>query len=86
MQTEGSTVWHHAPPGQDIPSLPVNSLYHHLPPHGQHITFSPAQAAHGAFAGIYPSGHTITAPSTLLQQSQAMTGAVETVGPLPGAY
>lgn len=84
LQTEGSAVWIHAP-GQDVSSLQVNSLYN-LPPQGQHVTFSPGQAGHGAFPGIYPPGHTLTAPSTLLQQSQAIAGAVDSIGPPSGAY
>ena len=67
-----------------MPSLQVNSLYN-LPPQG-HIAFSPQQSGHGAFAGIFPPGHAMTAPSTLLQQSQAVAGAVETIGPPSGAY
>lgn len=50
------------------------------------MTFSPAQAGHGAFSGIYRPGHTITAPSNLLHQSQLVAGGVETRGPPPGAY
>lgn len=84
LQTEGSAVWIHAA-GQDLPSLPVNSLYN-LPPQG-HIAFSPSQSGHGAFAGMFPPGHAMTAPSTLLQQSQAVAGAtIETIGPPSGAY
>uniref|UniRef100_A0A2N9HYE9 GBF-interacting protein 1 N-terminal domain-containing protein n=1 Tax=Fagus sylvatica TaxID=28930 RepID=A0A2N9HYE9_FAGSY len=79
--SEGSTVWI---PGQDISNLPVNSLYN-FPPHGQHMAFSPAQAGHGAFTGLY-AGQTLAAPSTLLQQSQAMAGAVETVAPPSGVF
>ncbi|XP_015900960.2 GBF-interacting protein 1-like [Ziziphus jujuba] len=82
--TEGSGVWIHAP-GQDMPSLQVNSLYN-LPPQGQHLTFSPGQAGHGTFPGIYQPGHAMTAPSALLQQSQAVAGAVEAIGPPSGTY
>lgn len=82
LQTEGSAVWIHAA-GQDIPSLQVNSLYNI--PQG-HIAFTPPQSGHGAFAGIFPPGHAMTAPSTLLQQSQAVAGAIETIGPPSGAY
>lgn len=83
MQTEGSAVWIHAA-GQDMPSLQVNSLYN-LPPQG-HITFSPQQSGHGTFTGMFPPGHAMTTPSTLLQQSQAMAGAIDTIGPPSGAY
>ncbi|KAF5461222.1 hypothetical protein F2P56_021039 [Juglans regia] len=71
-------------PSQDISSLPVNSSYN-FSPHGQHMSFSPAQASHGAFTGIY-AGQTLTASSTLLQQSQALAGAVETGGPPSGVF
>ncbi|XP_014504993.1 GBF-interacting protein 1-like [Vigna radiata var. radiata] len=82
--SEGSAVWIPAP-GQDISSLQVNSLYN-LTPQGQHLTFPPTQAAHGAFAGIYQAGQAVASPSTLLQQSQAVAGPVETVGPPSGSY
>ncbi|XP_020225023.1 GBF-interacting protein 1-like [Cajanus cajan] len=82
--SEGSAVWIPAP-GQDLSSLQVNSLYN-LAPQGQHLTFPPTQAAHGAFAGIYQAGQTVATPSTLLQQSQAVAGPVETVGPPSGSY
>ncbi|KAK6230057.1 hypothetical protein QUC31_001575 [Theobroma cacao] len=84
---EGSALWMPAP-GQDLSNLQVNSLYN-LSLHGQQVPFSPAQAGHGAFAGLYQSPQTMAAPSnvnTLLQQSQAMAAAVETVGPPTGAY
>ncbi|XP_038686359.1 GBF-interacting protein 1-like isoform X3 [Tripterygium wilfordii] len=83
---EGSGVWIHAP-SQDISSLQVNPLYS-LPQNGQ-IAFSPAQASHSTFAGIYQPSLTMTAPSTvnpLLQPSQAVAATVEPVGPAPGAY
>lgn len=84
LQSEGSAVWIPAP-GQDMSSLQVNSLYN-LGPQGQHLTFPPTQAAQGAFAGMYQAGQTIASPSTLLQQSQAVAGPVETVGPPSGSY
>lgn len=49
------------------------------------MSFSPAQASHGAFNGIY-AGQTLAASSTLLQQSQALAGAVETAGPPSGVF
>ena len=55
-------------------------------PQGQHLSFPPTQASHGAFAGIYPPGQTVASASTLLQQSQAVAGTVETVGLPSGAY
>ncbi|KAG6685975.1 hypothetical protein I3842_12G138800 [Carya illinoinensis] len=79
--SEVSAVWI---PSQDISSLPVNSSYN-FSPHGQHMSFSPAQASHGAFNGIY-AGQTLAASSTLLQQSQALAGAVETAGPPSGVF
>ncbi|KAG2678286.1 hypothetical protein I3760_12G137000 [Carya illinoinensis] len=79
--SEVSAVWI---PSQDISSLPVNSSYN-FSPHGQHMSFSPAQASHGAFNGIY-AGQTLAASSTLLQQSQALAGAVETGGPPSGVF
>ncbi|GAU28284.1 hypothetical protein TSUD_256120 [Trifolium subterraneum] len=82
--SEGSAVWIHAP-GQDISSLQLNSLYN-LTPQGQHLNFPQTQAAHGVFPGIYQQGQTVASPSTLLQQSPAVAGPVETVGPPPGSY
>ncbi|KAI4307839.1 hypothetical protein L6164_030976 [Bauhinia variegata] len=82
--SEGSAVWMPAP-GQDISSLHVNSLYN-LTPQGQQLTFPPTQAGYGAFASIYQPGQSIASPSTLLQQSQAVAGNVETIGPSSGAY
>ncbi|XP_061337604.1 GBF-interacting protein 1-like isoform X2 [Gastrolobium bilobum] len=82
--SEGSAVRITAP-GQDISSLQVNSLYN-LTPQGQHLTLPPTQATHGAFAGIYQPGQTVASPSTLLQQSQAVAGPVETIGPPSGSY
>lgn len=84
LQSEGSAVWIHAP-GQDISGLQLNSLYN-LAPQGQHLTFPQTQAAHGAFPGIYQPGQTVASPSTLLQQSQAVAGPIETVGLPPGSY
>lgn len=59
---------------------------YNLTPQGQHLTFPLAQASHGAFAGIYQPAQTVASPSTLLQQSQAVAGLVETVGPPAGSY
>ncbi|XP_022735323.1 GBF-interacting protein 1-like [Durio zibethinus] len=84
---EGSALWMHAP-GQDLSNLQVNSLYN-LSLHGQQVPFSPVQAGHGSFAGLYQPPQTMAAPSnvnTLLQHSQAMAAAVETVAPLTSAY
>lgn len=73
-------------PGRDIAAS-----FYNLPLHGPHVAFSPAQAGHGAFAGLYHPAQTMTAPSTvhpLMQQSQGMTGSAEMVGPPPpsGSY
>lgn len=59
---------------QDISSLQVNSMYS-LTPQG-HLTCSQIQNGHGAFAGIYQPGQAVASPPTLLQQSQAVAGAV----------
>ncbi|KAM5582679.1 hypothetical protein ABKV19_002887 [Rosa sericea] len=75
--TEGSTVWIHTP-GQDISSL------YNLP-QGQRFAFSPVHAGHGAMTGLYPPGQTMASP-TYLQQSQAVAGVAETIGPPPAAY
>ncbi|KAK7276984.1 hypothetical protein RIF29_18133 [Crotalaria pallida] len=82
--SEGSAVWIPAP-SQDVSSMQVNSLYN-LTPQGQHLTFPPTQAGHGAFSGIYPPGPAVASPSTLLQQSQAVAGPVENVGRPSGSY
>uniref|UniRef100_A0A6N2KI08 GBF-interacting protein 1 N-terminal domain-containing protein n=1 Tax=Salix viminalis TaxID=40686 RepID=A0A6N2KI08_SALVM len=76
------------PPGQDLSSLQLSSLYH-LHPQGQHLTFSPPQAGHGTFPGIYPPVQTMAAPSTanqLTQQPQAMPATVEPVVPPSDPY
>ncbi|GAV59658.1 DUF1296 domain-containing protein [Cephalotus follicularis] len=81
--SEGSAVWIHAP-HQDLSSLQLSSLYN-LPLQGQHLAYSPAQAA---FAGIYQPAQSVAAPSNAnphLQQSQPM-GTVETVIPPSGTY
>ncbi|GMI63821.1 hypothetical protein HRI_000051300 [Hibiscus trionum] len=85
---EGLAIWM-AAPGQDLSNLPVNPLYN-ISLHGQHLPFSPAQAGHGASAGLYQSSQTMGPPSnvqTLIQQSQpmAVAGAEATV-PASGAY
>ncbi|XVE80594.1 hypothetical protein DITRI_Ditri14bG0152100 [Diplodiscus trichospermus] len=84
---EGSALWMPAA-GQNLSNLQVNSLYN-LSLHGQQVPFSLAQAGHGAFAGLYQAPQAMAAPSnvnTLLQQSQPMAAAVETVVPPTGAY
>ncbi|KAI6690771.1 hypothetical protein NL676_027599 [Syzygium grande] len=81
---EGSAVW--IPPviGQDLSSLQVNPLF--SLPQGPHVTFSPAQAGHGAFGMHQPTQTMAAAPTVhpLLQQSQS--GSVETAGLPTGAY
>ncbi|KAE8733496.1 GBF-interacting protein 1 [Hibiscus syriacus] len=85
---EGSALWMPAE-GQDLSNLQVNSLYN-LSLHSQRLPFSPSQAGHGAFAGLYQSPPQTMAPpsniNTLLQQSQSMAAAVGTVGPPTGPY
>ncbi|KAF9669654.1 hypothetical protein SADUNF_Sadunf14G0129700 [Salix dunnii] len=86
QSSEGSAVWI-AAPGRDISGLPASSFYN-LPPQGQHVTSAPAQAAHGSFTNIYHPGQPVTAAAVhpLLQQSQAMGGAVDMVGPTANVY
>ncbi|XP_012081521.1 GBF-interacting protein 1 isoform X2 [Jatropha curcas] len=86
QQSEGSAVWI-AAPGRDMSSLPASSFYN-LPPQGQHVTFTPTQAGHGTFASIYQPAQAVTAAAVhpLLQQSQAMAGAVDMVGPAASVY
>lgn len=86
VQSEGSAVWM-AGGGREIPSLAASS-YYNLPPQGQHVTFAPTQAGHGAFAGIYHPAQAVTAATVhpLLQQSQTMAGAVEMGGPAASVY
>ncbi|URD92626.1 hypothetical protein MUK42_01212 [Musa troglodytarum] len=85
QQSEGSAVWIPAP-GRDISALQASSFYS-IPPQGQHMTFAPAQAGHGAFGGIYPPTPTVAASvHPLLQQSQTVAGAVEMLGPPAGVY
>lgn len=87
QQSEGSAMWVAAPPGRDMSSLPAGSFYN-LPPQGQHVTFTPSQAGHGTFAGIYHPGQAVTAAAVhpLLQQSQTMGGGVDMVGPGGSVY
>ncbi|KAJ9176759.1 hypothetical protein P3X46_012039 [Hevea brasiliensis] len=86
QQSEGSAVWI-AASGRDISSLPASSFYS-LPPQGQHVTFTPAQAGHGTFASIYQPAQAVTAAAVhpLLQQSQGMAGAVDMVGSAASVY
>ncbi|CAL9073763.1 unnamed protein product [Musa textilis] len=85
QQSEDPAVWIPAP-GQDISALQVSSFYN-IPSQGQHMTFAPTQAGHGAFSGVYPPTPTVAAPvHPLLQQSQTVAGAVEMLGPPAGVY
>uniref|UniRef100_A0A6N2MTR5 GBF-interacting protein 1 N-terminal domain-containing protein n=1 Tax=Salix viminalis TaxID=40686 RepID=A0A6N2MTR5_SALVM len=86
QSSDGSAVWI-AAPGRDISGLPASSFYN-LPPQGQHVTSAPTQAAHGTFTNIYHPGQPVTAAAVhpLLQQSQAMGGAVDMVGPAANVY
>ncbi|KAA8524895.1 hypothetical protein F0562_011318 [Nyssa sinensis] len=84
QQSEGSAVWI-APPGRDISGLQASSFYNI--PQGQ-VTFAPTQAGHAAFAGLYHPAQAVTPANVhpLLQQSQAMAGAVDMVGPTASVY
>ncbi|KAK6919195.1 GBF-interacting protein 1, N-terminal [Dillenia turbinata] len=86
QQSEGSMVWFTAP-SRDIVGLQAGSFYN-LPGQVQHVAFSPTQAGHGTFAGIYPPTPAVTAPTVhpLLQQSQSVVRAVDMVGPTPSVY
>ncbi|XP_026392957.1 GBF-interacting protein 1-like isoform X3 [Papaver somniferum] len=81
----GSAVWVPAP-GREISGMQAGPFYNL--PQGQHIAFAPSQTGHPAFAGIYHPTQTMGGATVhpLLQQSQAMTGAVEMVGPPAGVY
>ncbi|BBG99877.1 Kinase-related protein of unknown function D, partial [Prunus dulcis] len=85
QQSEGSSVWV-AAPGREMSSL--TSSFYNLPQQGQHVTFTPTQAGHGTFAGIYHPAQAVTAATVhpLLQQSQTMAGAVDMVGPGGSVY
>ncbi|RWW83453.1 hypothetical protein BHE74_00008070 [Ensete ventricosum] len=84
-QSEGPAVWIPAP-GRDISALQASSFYS-IPSQGQHMTFAPTQAGHGAFSGVYPPTPTVAAPvHPLLQQSQTVAGAVEMLGPPAGPW
>ncbi|CAL9104512.1 unnamed protein product [Musa textilis] len=85
QQSESLSVWIPAP-GRDISTLQASSFY--SIPQGQHMTFAPTQAGHGAFSGVYHPPPTVPASSVhpLLQQSQTVAGAVEMAGPPAGVY
>ncbi|KAJ6832300.1 GBF-interacting protein 1-like [Iris pallida] len=76
QQSEGSAVWIPTP-GRDISAIQPTSFYNL--PQGQHMTF-PGMYHHPA--------QTVTAGTVhpMLQQSQAMVGTVEMVGPPAGVY
>ena len=84
-QSESLSVWIPAP-GRDISTLQASSYY--SIPQGQHMTYAPTQAGHGAFSGVYHPPPTVPASSVhpLLQQSQTVAGAVEMAGPPAGVY
>lgn len=86
QQSEGSTVWIPAP-GRDLAGLQANSFYN-ISPQGQHMAFTPSQTGHGSFPAVYHATQTMANPAVhpLLQQSQAVAGAVEMVGPPGGVY
>lgn len=85
QQSEGSAVWV-AAPGHDFSGLQANTFYNL--PQGQHVTFTPSQGPQATFAGIYHPLQALQASAVhpLLQQSQAMPGAVEMVSPTVAVY
>ncbi|GAB2215106.1 hypothetical protein Drorol1_Dr00019481 [Drosera rotundifolia] len=85
QQSEGSAVWV-AAPGRDFSGLQANTFYNL--PQGQHVTFTPSQGPQATFAGIYHPLQALQAAAVhpLLQQSQAMPGAVEMVSPTAAVY
>ncbi|XP_050382109.1 GBF-interacting protein 1-like isoform X3 [Argentina anserina] len=85
QQSEGSSVWI-AAPNREMPSL--TSSFYNLPTQSQHVTFTPTQASHGTFAGLYHPAQAVSAAAVhpLLQQSQPMAGAVDMVGPGGNVY
>ncbi|KAF9590747.1 hypothetical protein IFM89_038060 [Coptis chinensis] len=86
QQSEGSALWIPAP-GRDISALQASSFYN-LSPQGQHVTFAPTQANHGAFTGIYHPTQTMaaTAAHPLLHQSQTMVPGGDMAAPPAGVY
>nr|XP_011467310.1 PREDICTED: endochitinase A isoform X3 [Fragaria vesca subsp. vesca] len=84
QQSEGSSVWV-AAPNREMPSL--TSSFYNLPAQGQHV-FTPTQAGHGTFAGLYHPAQAVSAAAVhpLLQQSQTMAGTVDMVGPGGNVY
>ncbi|KAJ6338694.1 hypothetical protein OIU76_008202 [Salix suchowensis] len=87
VKSEGSAVWI-TTPGRDISSLPASTFYNLPPQGGQHVAFAPTQASHGTFTNIYHPGQPVTAAAVhpLLQQSQAMSGAIDMLGPAASVY
>ncbi|KAG6472946.1 GBF-interacting protein 1-like isoform X1 [Zingiber officinale] len=84
QQSEGPPVWIPAP-GRDISSLQASSFYNI--PQGQHMTFTPAQAGHGTFSGMYPPTPAVAGSvHPLLQPSQSVPGGVEMLAPPAGVY
>jgi hypothetical protein len=82
QQGEDSRAWSPVP-GREIPNYYFNL------PHGQHVTFSPAQGGHGPFSGLYhPSQATVTPPAvrSLIHQSHATAGPMDSGVPPPGPY
>ncbi|XAR55238.1 hypothetical protein NMG60_11035257 [Bertholletia excelsa] len=87
QQSEGSAVWIAATtPGRDITGLQSNT-YYNIPPHGQ-VTFPPTQTGHGTFASVYHPGQAVPATTVhpLLQQSQTVAAAADTLGPTASVY
>ena len=84
-QGEGPFAWFPAS-GRDISSIRANSSYNHLPQGQQHIGFSPPQASHAPFDGIYHPAQTMASTSPLPQPSKAMARPAEVAEPPSGTY
>lgn len=84
FQSEGSGVWI-ASSGRDMSSLQGSSFYNL--PQGQ-MAYTPTQPSHGTFANVYHPSQQVNATTVhqLMQQSQAMAGPVDMVGPNGNVY
>ncbi|KAH9318567.1 hypothetical protein KI387_020336 [Taxus chinensis] len=88
QQGEGSAVWFPQQP-RDLLGVQASSYYNMQQiPHGQHVTFAHTQGGHAAFSGLYHPTQSGPAPNAhpMLQQTQALGGAVGVVGAQAGVY